>query len=134
MKYGYECDMHFAMRRFRATELEIVSGIVTYDKMRKTAREVTNASVSLRSFLRTSNEQESLKDHYLHISELCREQARKCLEGFMLPTDYTAMQIVAVHAYLLTFSPQFVQLWDKQGVHNLLGPHSPDESDLLRPK
>lgn len=46
VKSGYECDMHFAMRRFRASELEIVSGIVTYDKLRKTARDVTNASVS----------------------------------------------------------------------------------------
>lgn len=46
VKNGYECDMHFAMRRFRATELEIVTGIVTYDKQRKTARDVTNTSVS----------------------------------------------------------------------------------------
>lgn len=46
VKIGYECDMHFAMRRFRATELEIVSGIVTYTKARKTARDVTNISVS----------------------------------------------------------------------------------------
>lgn len=45
VKNGYECDMHFAMRRFRATELEIVSGIVTYDKARRTARDISNASV-----------------------------------------------------------------------------------------
>lgn len=47
VKNGYECDMHFAMRRFRATELEVVSGIVTRTKQRKTNHDLSNASVSL---------------------------------------------------------------------------------------
>lgn len=46
VKAGYECDMHYAMRRFSATELEIVSGIVTYHKQRKTSRDITEVSVS----------------------------------------------------------------------------------------
>lgn len=46
VKAGYECDMHYVMRRFSATELEVVSGIVTYHKQRKTSRDITDASVS----------------------------------------------------------------------------------------
>lgn len=57
-----------------------------------------------------------------------------CLADLKLPPDYTAMQVVAVHAYFLTYGKKFIQQWDKQGSQNLWGPHAPDDPDLLRPK
>lgn len=75
-----------------------------------------------------------MKDHYQHIVDLCREQARQCLEGFLLPEDYTIMQLAAVHAYFLTYSDQYVKLWERQGPQNLWGPHAPEDMDHLKPK
>lgn len=47
------------------------------------------------------------------------------------------MQIVAVHAYFLTYGKQFIQQWEKQGPQMLWGPQAPQapyDQDLLKPK
>lgn len=59
------------------------------------------------------------------------------MEGLPLPSDYTAMQVVAVHAFLLTYGPQHVKQWEDEGMKHIWGPEvsmTPEDSDHLRPK
>ncbi|OCF31540.1 RNA-dependent RNA polymerase 1 [Kwoniella heveanensis BCC8398] len=125
VKAHFERAIQYDMRRYRVYEPEIPSGIAIKNKRRKRARD--------------QNLNEPLRDAYnIHVSE-ARAFAMEAVANIEFKTRLTPAQLVARHAYALTYEKEYVEEWERQrsaGVWDGYGPDSDLEvgADDLRPR
>ncbi|WVQ95053.1 hypothetical protein IAU59_002145 [Kwoniella sp. CBS 9459] len=125
VKAHYERSIQYDMRRYRVYEPEIPSGIAIKNKRRKRARD--------------QNLNEPLRDAYtIHISE-ARGFAMEAVANIEFKTRLTPAQLVARHAYALTYEKEYVEEWERQRIAGTWDGYIPDNdlevgADDLRPR
>ncbi|WVF67576.1 hypothetical protein IAT40_002334 [Kwoniella sp. CBS 6097] len=100
VKAHFERAIQYDMRRYRVYEPEIPSGIAIKNKRRKRARD--------------QNLNEPLRDAYnIHVAE-ARAFAMEVVANIEFKTRLTPAQLVARHAYSLTYEKDYVEEWERQ--------------------
>ncbi|ORX38450.1 RNA dependent RNA polymerase-domain-containing protein [Kockovaella imperatae] len=97
IKAQFESSMAYDMRRYRVTEPEIPSGIAVKNKRRKRARD--------------QNLNEPLQDAYECHVGVARESSREIFKHVIIKSRLTEMEMVARHAYALTYEKHYVEEW-----------------------
>ena len=122
------------MCRYRVSEPEIPSGIAIKNKRRKRARD-QNLNVCLLSLLHVQAQvdlsQEPLRDSYQTHVIAARQGAQQAIQGITFKTRLNEMQVVARHAYAMTFEKEFVEQWEEQLSRGMWGGKGPETHELL---
>ncbi|ORY35716.1 RNA dependent RNA polymerase-domain-containing protein [Naematelia encephala] len=121
IKDRYEAAVLYDMRRYRVCEPEIPSGMAVRNPRRKRIRD--------------QNLNEPLRDAYnAHVGD-AREAAKEAIEGISFTTNLTGMQVVARHAYALTYERVHVEAWQARFMLEAEEHGAADEDkEVLRPR
>ena len=123
-----------SLLRYRVCEPEIPSGIALKNKRRKRARD-QNLNVRASNVINCPTDvsigtQEPLRDSYQSHVQAARQAAQQAVQGITFTSRFGDMQIVARHAYALTFEREYVEQWEEQLSKGLWGGRSAETHEM----